>query len=485
MQEHYDVIIIGAGLSGSVAAVEAVQKGLSVLVLEKYDSVGGSGNYVEGIFAVNSYLQKQQQISLSAQTVLDEELAYSHYLADPTILKDYIQSSADNVSWLKSLGVTYLKVLEQANGFQTWHLFDGLGKQVIQTVLLPLAQQSGADVVTGVTVDHLQLTKGVVTGVHLQESHQQPRTIAASAVIIASGGYLNNQWMVDQHTPYKMPVLPINSGHNTGDGLQLAYDAGAQKAKLGTIMLCGGTVKDLTKPAYKYRDDPVCIAAAKQGMLWVNERGERFVDESIASNLSLAGNALVSQNRVFSILNQATLARLETGALPRPMNFGAGPVTSLPGLTDEVAKMDADKLPFIQSADSITDLAELVGLPHLTETVTHYNQLCQNHEDSDLGKSTNYLYDLKEGPFYAIELAAGAFCTVGGLKVDRQNTVLDEQGQPIAGLYAVGNDAAGSLVGDTYGFNFPGTEAGYAVYSGRNSVDHVATLTNEMSSMKN
>lgn len=87
MQKKYDVIIVGAGLSGSVAAVAAVQKGLSVLVVEKYDSVGGSGNYVEGIFAVNSYLQKQQHISLSVQTVLNEELAYSHYLADSMILE--------------------------------------------------------------------------------------------------------------------------------------------------------------------------------------------------------------------------------------------------------------------------------------------------------------------------------------------------------------------------------------------------------------
>ena len=476
MQKKYDVIIVGAGLSGSVAAVAAVQKGLSVLVVEKYDSVGGSGNYVEGIFAVNSYLQKQQHISLSVQTVLNEELAYSHYLADSMILKNYIQTSADNVDWLKSLGVTYLKVLEQADGFQTWHLFDGLGKQVIQTILLPLAQQKGADVVTGVTVDYVRLTKGVVTGLHLQEGHQPPRMVTASAVIVASGGYLNNQWMVEQHTLYKMPILPINSGHNTGDGLQLAYDAGAQKSKSGTIMLCGGTLKGLAQPAYKYRDDSVCIAAAKQGMLWVNERGERFVDESIASNLSLAGNALVSQNRVFSILNQETLAHLETGPLPRPMNFGTGTVTSLPGLTNEVVKMGTDKQPFIKTADSVTELAELLGLSHLTETVKRYNQLCESHGDLDLGKPDEYLFNLEEGPFYAIELAAGAFCTVGGLKVDRQNTVLDEQGQPIAGLYAVGNDAAGSLVGDTYGFNVPGTEAGYAVYSGRNAVDCVANL---------
>lgn len=476
MQDNYDVVIIGAGLSGSVAAVEAVQKGLSVLVVEKYESVGGSGNFVEGIFAVNSYLQQQQGISLSEQTVLDEELTYSHYLADPIILKDYIHASAANVDWLRTLGVSYLKVLEQANGFQTWHLFEGLGKHVIQQILLPLAKQSGAEVVTGYTVDRLNMTKDVITSIHLQKGRQQPHTITTSAVIIASGGYLNNEWMIDHHTPYQMPILPINSGHNTGDGLQLAYDVGAQKSKLGVIMLCGGTIKDLSQPAYKYRDDSVCIAAAKQGMLWVNERGERFVDESIAENLSLAGNALVSQNRVFSILDQSTLNQLSAGPIPRPMNFGAGALTQLSGLTDEVAKMAASNQPYIHTAESITELAEQLGAPNLVKTVTWYREFCQHQTDDDFGKPAKYLYDLSKGPYYAIELAAGAFCTVGGLKVDRGNAVLNHKGQPISGLYAVGNDAAGVLVGDTYGFNVPGTEAGYAVYSGRHAVDVIADL---------
>ncbi|KRL76689.1 FAD-dependent oxidoreductase [Secundilactobacillus paracollinoides] len=118
MQDNYDVVIIGAGLSGSVAAVEAVQKGLSVLVVEKYESVGGSGNFVEGIFAVNSYLQQQQGISLSEQTILDEELNYSHYLADSIILKDYIHASAANVDWLRTLGSVTLRFWNKPTVFR-------------------------------------------------------------------------------------------------------------------------------------------------------------------------------------------------------------------------------------------------------------------------------------------------------------------------------------------------------------------------------
>ena len=67
---------------------------------------------------------------------------------------------------------------------------------------------------------------------------------------------------------------------------------------------------------------------------------------------------------------------------------------------------------------------------------------------------------------------------MGGLRVNRKNEVLDENGRQISGLYAVGSDASAVLVGDTYGVNVPGSEAGYCIYSGRTAVDNIATLTN-------
>ena len=69
---------------------------------------------------------------------------------------------------------------------------------------------------------------------------------------------------------------------------------------------------------------------------------------------------------------------------------------------------------------------------------------------------------------------------MGGLKVTTNNEVLDTTGQPITGLYAAGNDAAG-LTGDTYGPNMPGTCVGYAFYSGRNSGRHAAQYTHQQS----
>ncbi len=104
----------------------------------------------------------------------------------------------------------------------------------------------------------------------------------------------------------------------------------------------------------------------------------------------------------------------------------------------------------------------------MTATIARYNGFAANGEDEDFGKEADYLVAVEQGPFYAFKLNIGAFCTMGGLKVNVNNEVEDEKGKVIPGLYAAGNDASG-LTGDTYGPNMPGTCAGYAFYSGRNA----------------
>ena len=134
----------------------------------------------------------------------------------------------------------------------------------------------------------------------------------------------------------------------------------------------------------------------------------------------------------------------------------------------------ADK-PFIFKADTIEALAEKMNVPvdQLTKTITDYNDYCEAGDDKAFGKDAEYLVKVAEGPFYGFKLNVGAFCTMGGLQVTTSNEVLAENGLPVAGLYAAGNDAAG-LTGDTYGPNMPGTCVGYAFYSGRNSGKHAA-----------
>lgn len=77
MDNRYDVVIIGGGLSGVTAATAAADKGLKTLLLEKGHTTGGTGNYVEGIFAVQSDMQKEAGINIKPESILQAELDYS------------------------------------------------------------------------------------------------------------------------------------------------------------------------------------------------------------------------------------------------------------------------------------------------------------------------------------------------------------------------------------------------------------------------
>lgn len=475
IKNDYDVIVVGGGAAGFTAAYQASHRGLSVLVVEKGHNTGGSGEYIEGAFAVDSYLQKEHHVKLTKEDVLNEELNYSHYRADTKVWQEYIAASADIIKWLKDLGVEYLDVAPLGSGYRTWHLFKGLGKAVIHNVLEPKAKEQGTDVVTSTTVTKVNLDQdGQVTSVVLENlaTHSQ-KTVATKAVVLATGGYLNNQELIKNETHYDPDqLIPVNSEKNTGDGLKLAWAAGAQKYAMGTAMLFGGYLKDHTKPGYVYRYSELNGAADQQSLLWVNENGERFVNEEVVDNFALAGNALFTQGKVFTILDQSTIDYLNDEHIYKPMGTWDYHDTRLPHLKEEIQQAFAENAPYLTKANSVHELAQKIGLVDLEKTVTRYNQLAHDGQDLDFGKKADFMIPVENGPFYAIELGIGAFCTMGGLKTDTEHKVLDKDGKPITGLYAAGNDAAGMLIGDTYGPNMPGTEAGFVFYSGK----HVANV---------
>ncbi|HAT55819.1 MAG TPA: FAD-binding dehydrogenase, partial [Lactobacillus sp.] len=194
------------------------------------------------------------------------------------------------------------------------------------------------------------------------------------------------------------------------------------------------------------------------------------------------GNALYTQNKVFSILDTGVINRMAKDGNFMGLGVRVKRGQKMTNLQSEIdAAVDANK-PFIFKADTIEELATKMRVPveSLMGTLTKYNQDCQNGEDSDFGKDAQYMVPVTEGPFYGFSLNVGAFCTMGGLQVSPANEVLDDDGQAITGLYAAGNDATG-LVGDTYGPNMPGTCVGYAFYSGRNAGKHAAAVAKDES----
>lgn len=474
-ENNYDVVIVGAGLSGQAAAAEAVSKGLKPLVVEKGRTTGGSGNYVEGIFAVETPMQKAQGIDIKKEDILHEEQEFSHFEADTLIWKDYINQSAENVAWLEKLGVKFKGVATLGAGLNTWHMFDGLGNHAIHNAIEPFAKKHGAEYITSASVKELVSNNNEITGVVIEEYEtKKKQKIATKAVILASGGYLNNKKLLEKYSNKNANrIVPMNSGKSDGSGIQLGWSVDAKKFGMGMAMMFGGQIKEDKVPSYKYWKTDIGLATCEMAPLWVNEIGDRFVDESVFRIWSHAGNAIIRQEKVYAILDQGTIDKFAEKELPRSLK-PLSDRTKLDKLKEMIKAAEDRNLSFLTKADSIEELAEKLDLPDLSKTIRQYNVAAENGEDTEFEKPSNYLQSIEKGPFYAFELGVGAYCTIGGLRVNRKNQVLNEKGRPITGLYAVGSDASGVLVGDTYGVNVPGSEAGYCIYSGRVAANKIA-----------
>ncbi|MGN1407484.1 FAD-dependent oxidoreductase [Lactobacillus sp.] len=471
-KDKYDVVVVGSGAAGQAAALTARENGASVLLLEKGRTTGGSANYSEGIFAVGSYLQKEKGIEVSGTEVLKEEVEYSKYKADSRIWRKYVDASAENVQWLADEGVIFERVQAMGAGEATWHIYKGFGYGAIHNALEPKFRKLGGELLTSTAAVALKLNEdGNKTITIKNEADGTTEDITAKVVVLAAGGYLNNKEMMAEETDYDLSrMIPVSSGKGTGDGLRLGWSVGARKYGTGMAMLFGGYLDDPDQPYFKMMSSQMNAAAGQQPLLWVNEDGERFVDESVIYNFSYAGNALYTQNEVYSILDTGVIERMAKDGNFMGLGVYVERGQKMDKLAEEIDLAVAAKKPFIFKADTIEELADQTGLPkeQLLVTVKRYNDFTAKGEDEDFGKSADYLVAVDQGPFYAFKLNIGAFCTMGGLKVNVNNEVEDDQGKVIPGLYAAGNDASG-LTGDTYGPNMPGTCAGYAFYSGRNA----------------
>lgn len=475
--ENYDVVIVGAGLAGFAAAGEAADNDLKTLLVEKGKTTGGTGNYVEGVFAADSAMQEKENAVIDKEELLKEELTYSHYKADGKMWQKYINQAGKNVSWLEDHGVKFWLVSGLGTGAKTWHLFKGKGHDAIHNGLEPYVKSKGIEIATLTRVTDLKQNADKTYAVTLTKVDDKSTTVVtAKNVVLATGGYLNDQKLLE-NTPHQNPdnIIPVNSGKNTGDGLRLAWNLGAKQYFTGMAMMFGGQLKSKKIPSFKLWGTAIWSSVCDQPQMWVNELGERFVDESACVvNWANEGNAMNRQDRVFCIFSQKILDDFTDKSFPRSMK----PFVledRYPSLRDDIEKAEREGHEYLHKAASLAELAAEIETPNLVEYVQHYNEMAAKGEDSDFHKPAKYMLPVDgDGPFYAIELGVGAYTTGDGLRVNINNEVLDIKGRPIKGLYAIGGDGSAVLYGDTYGVNVPGTHAGYCIFSGRNAIKAIA-----------
>jgi succinate dehydrogenase/fumarate reductase flavoprotein subunit len=345
--------------------------------------------------------------------------------------------------------------------------------------LLKSALDLGVDVHPGMRAVRLVARADAVTGAVLEQEGRELEVTARRGVVLACGGFshdLARRQSLYPHTPgpdtHHSPV-PVG---NTGDGLTLGESVGGVVERGLSNAAPWVPVSIVTHPDGTRGVFPHVVDRAKPGVIAVTRAGERFVNEAHAYHdfvqAMIAANAGAREVVAFVVCDHRAIRRYGLGyAKPFPLSLRP--------------HLDSG---YLLRGESIVALAQRAGIdpPGLARTIERFNADARAGRDSAFGKgSTAYnrfqgdqthgpnpcLAPLDDPPYYAVRIGPGDLGTFAGLRTDAFARVLNTANEPIAGLYAAGNDAA-SLMGGSY--SGAGINIGPAMVFGYIAARHAA-----------
>ncbi|WJV63886.1 FAD-dependent oxidoreductase [Pectobacteriaceae bacterium CE70] len=476
-----DIVVIGGGASGTAAALAAAEKGVKVIVLEKAPAVGGAGKLASGLFAVESSLEKAKKINFTTDELYKRLMDYNHYLSNAALTREVINKSGSTISWLQKYGVeTYLsdKNPQQAQNkdpirWQIYHHYKDTGAAFKN--MYAHFEQMGGKLFTRTTGNSLiKNEKGDVVGVIATKADGGKLSVHAKAVILATGGFGGNKKMLSD--VMLTPNISLLSWANSGEGVKMAWEAGAAKWNLQSALLHANKLVGVDAQKGSGFNDSPLIRLLKSPLLWVDVTGNRFADEGLVYDTAYWSNATYSVGgSYFIIVDTPTLQAFSKGKLPFDISGAGAPNPTQPG--DFVALSEGGvKSGNIIKGDTLEELAKNTGMApeKLTATIARYNMAVSSKKDVQFLKSGRYLvFPVSKGPFYALKAQDVSLSTLGGVRVNEKLEATDSNVKPISGLYVVGNDAAGFYSTPTYP-PYQGLANGYAYNTGRIAGENAA-----------
>ncbi|MBI5443209.1 MAG: FAD-dependent oxidoreductase [Deltaproteobacteria bacterium] len=454
------LVVVGGGGAGLTAALAAAERGARVTVVEKRRVLGGNTNLAHVFFGVESPFHKRIGVEISRDAAFQMAMSYAHWKIDPKIVRSFIDKSGETVGWLEERGVEFFDIPNYypEQNPRPYQFMKGHGTELCK-ILARHCRERGVEFVCKASARKiLRDGDGNLAGVLVRTKEGELR-VPGKAVVIATGGYAGNRRMLKKYFPYYSENLwlfgmPIS----VGDGLRLATEAGGASEGLGTLQLVGPRV-----PTSPY----VSVAVVEPSTIWVNKKGERFVDESMAFRWPEAGNAVARQpdSLCWSIFDSATeRSFIEDGIFRGYIKYPAR--TRLTELDREIAP-EVEK-GHVKISDSWDEIARWMGVDPaaLKATVDGYNASCRAGRDGFFCKEPRFLRPLAQPPFYAVRCGLAFHGTLGGIRINHRMEVLDRKGEPVPGLYAAGTDTSG-WEGDTYCLTLSGSTFAFAINSGR------------------
>ena len=426
-QERYDVVVIGAGTAGVVAALQARRDGARVIMLEKTPAAesGGDSRMSGGIFFVPG-----EDTPAARQAFIEDNERVTDRRGNRDLFRVIADHAWSDIAWLKQMGAEFIDYEHArlgSGGTMTLAPAPWRGMPRFLSMMEERFTAMGGKIAYETKAKQLILDDGGrVAGVKAAASGGLVDYLA-NAVIIAAGGYCANAYMLEQLVHPDAGSLIVRGARTaTGDGHLMALEAGAGLRGMAGLKTVSVVAVDPREPSGGNPEKalPHCLA--------INRDGRRFVDES--RGLLIHGRAALDQpGQVVALVFDANGAKQHDTQLSLDV-------------------FKARNLPIIE-ADGIEDLARQIGVPPdaLKATIDDFNKAVKDGQAASASPPKAALAARVDTPkyhaFYPLKPAITQ--TFGAITTNAEGQVLEPDGRVISGLYAAGN-CAGPLYYDSY-----------------------------------
>jgi fumarate reductase flavoprotein subunit len=454
------IVIIGGGGAGLAAAVTAAVKGVRVVVVEKRRVLGGNTTLANVMFGAETPFQKRMKIDVPRDFAFKLAMGYAHWKTDPRIVRAFIDKSGDTIRWLEEKGIEfeYMPNYFPDQVPRAFQIMKGSGAAMIRTLAKECKDLGVQFLYQTIARKILTNKKREVIGVRALTKEKED-IVPCKSVIVATGGYAGSKELMRKYcTAYSEDLVQFGMPISVGDGLRMAVGAGAATEGLGLLQLIG--------PRFA-TSSYIAAIVVEPNTIWLNKRGERFVDESLSFRWPEAANALARQpdKICYNVFDEKIKQIFMNEGVSRGwIKYPTG--TKMTELDQKIrAQLSKGE---IKISDAWEEIAKWMGVAPqvLTATIDEYNGFCDKRYDPTFAKDPKFLMPVRTPPFYVLKCHQGFHGTVGGIKINQRMEVLDKHDQPIHGLYAAGSDTGG-WQGDTYCLDLSGSTFAFAVSSGR------------------
>lgn len=436
-----DVVVIGAGVSGLMAALSAAEAGAKTILIEKTEKFNARGGHNA---AISSKIQVQEGLKYTPGQVVRDLVRWSGNKANSGLMMLWANNCSPTMDYMIDMAdKAGIKMIRWGNDvptayypeYKTVHIFGGMDETILAGMLEKAAKDKGADIRYSTPAAQLLRAnnQGRVTGVVAKNAAgAYVQFNAAKAVILATGDYGHNPEMIQRYCPKAAEVdgNVYTPAVNTGDGHMMGLWIGAAMQEdephipmihnLGGSLFSGDPFLRVNSLGLRYENEDVPIPyMANSIQLQPGRKTWTIYDSTFADDLPKMGTSFSRTNAMSDTVQPAIDAAVKAGKT-------------------------------LFKADTLDALAQQMGVPAdaFKATVSRYNDLAKKGSDDDFGKSADMMTLIDTAPFYAAYNPTMLLVVLGGLKVNTQLQVLDTAGKVIPGLYASGNTAGGFLAND-------------------------------------